>query len=100
MAELSKTAKASMVKAPKKEQAVETTEEAIRQIRMDRAGQLFIVRMDRIDKLLAAYDVATERATKAEADLQAIQFARLEGADEVSTLLGNSVEVVDATTQD
>ena len=56
MAELSKTAKASMVKSPKKETAVESNEEAIRQIRTDRAGKLFVTRMDRVDKLLAAYD--------------------------------------------
>lgn len=55
MAELSKTARASMGKTVK-EVHVETTEEAIRKIREYRAGGLHIGDMSRVDKLLAAYD--------------------------------------------
>ncbi len=54
MPELSKTAKASTVKAVK-EVVVETPEEAIRQIRWERQAHIW-PRTDRIDKLLAAYD--------------------------------------------
>lgn len=57
MAELSKTARASMGKQVKEVHA-ETTEEAIRQIRLNRAGGLFIGDMFRIDKLIKAYDEA------------------------------------------
>ena len=57
MAELSKTARASMGKATK-EVHVETTEEAIKAIRDNRAGGLHIGDMSRVDKLLAAYDEA------------------------------------------
>jgi len=56
MAELSKTAKASMIQETKKEVKIETEAEAIRQIRIDRLANLSILREDRIDKLLAAYD--------------------------------------------
>jgi hypothetical protein len=56
MAELSKTARASMGKVEKKEVVVESLEESIRQIRIDREAKLFVVRMDRIDNLLAAFD--------------------------------------------
>ena len=52
---VSKTAKASMGKQYK-EVHVETTEEAIHAIRVNRAGDLFIGDMSRVDKLLAAYD--------------------------------------------
>ena len=53
---VSKTAKASMIKQGK-EFHVETTEEAIRAIRVNReAGDLHIGDMSRVDKLLAAYD--------------------------------------------
>jgi hypothetical protein len=55
MTELSKTARASMGKQVK-ETTVETTEEAIRQIRLNRAGGLHIGDMSRVDKLLQAYD--------------------------------------------
>src|SRR5579863_1835471 len=57
MAELSKTARASMGKATK-EVHVETTEEAIKAIRDNRAGELHIGDMSRVDKLLQAYDKA------------------------------------------
>jgi len=55
MAELSKTARASLGKVSK-EVHVETTEEAIRAIRVNREASLFIGDMSRVDKLLAAYD--------------------------------------------
>ena len=54
---VSKTAKASMIKQGK-DFHVETTEEAIRAIRVNRAGDLHIGDMSRVDKLLAAYDEA------------------------------------------
>lgn len=56
MPELSKTARASMGKVEKKVKIEESTEEAIRQIRLDRQAKLAILREDRIDRLLAAYD--------------------------------------------
>jgi hypothetical protein len=46
-----------MVKTMPKEVSVETIEEAIKAIRNNRISDLFEVRMDRIDKLLAAYDL-------------------------------------------
>jgi hypothetical protein len=55
MAELSKTARASLGKQVK-EVHVETTEEAIKAIRDNRAAGLFVGDMSRVDKLLAAYD--------------------------------------------
>ena len=55
MAELSKTARASMGRSMK-EVHVETTEEAIKAIRDNRAGNLFIGDMSRVDKLLEAFD--------------------------------------------
>jgi hypothetical protein len=58
MAELSKTARASQIRETPKEVRVETTEEAIRQIRIDREAKLFVTRMDRIDKLLGAFEEA------------------------------------------
>lgn len=51
----SKTARASAVKVVK-EVHVETTEEAIKAIRDNRAAGLFIGDMSRVDKLLQAYD--------------------------------------------
>lgn len=57
MAEISKTAKASMGKQHK-EVHVETTEQAIHAIRVNRQGGLFIGDMSRVDKLLQAYDEA------------------------------------------
>lgn len=57
MTELSKTARASMGKQYK-EVHVETTEQAIRAIRINREAGLFIGDMSRVDKLLAAYDEA------------------------------------------
>lgn len=54
MAELSKTAKASMVKT-KKEAHVETPEESLRQLRLDLAAGLYIPG-HRIKVLLNAYD--------------------------------------------
>ncbi len=67
MAELSKTAKASMVQAPKEKKAEESTEEAIRQIRIERQAGIW-PSTSRIDKLLAAYDalVAVSRQPSAE----------------------------------
>jgi hypothetical protein len=53
--ELSKTAKASMVQVPKEKKAEESTEEAIRQIRIERQAGIW-PSTSRIDKLLAAYD--------------------------------------------
>ena len=55
MPELSKTAKASMGKQYK-EVHVETTEEAIHAIRVNRDGGLHIGDMSRVDKLLEAFD--------------------------------------------
>jgi hypothetical protein len=55
MTELSKTARASLGKQIK-EVHVETTEEAIKAIRVNREAGLFIGDMSRVDKLLAAYD--------------------------------------------
>jgi len=63
MTELSKTARASMGKQVK-ESHVETTEEAIRQIRLNRAGGLHIGDMSRVDKLLKAYDEALLRVER------------------------------------
>lgn len=57
MSELSKTARASMGKVVK-ETHVETTEEAIRALRINREAGLFIGDMSRVDKLLARYDEA------------------------------------------
>ena len=57
MAELSKTARASMGKQVK-EVHVETTEEAIQAIRNNRAAGLHIGDMSRVDALLKAYDEA------------------------------------------
>lgn len=64
MAEMSKTAKASMVKAPKEKKVEESTEEAIRQIRIDRQAGLAVLRFDRVDKLLAAYDAAIKQLSE------------------------------------
>lgn len=67
MAELSKTARASMGKQVK-EVHVETTEEAIKAIRVNREAGLFVGDMSRVDKLLAEYDrVLTELKTMAKA---------------------------------
>lgn len=55
MTELSKTARQSMGKAVK-EVHVETAEEAIHAIRVNRAASLFVGDMSRIDKLLEAFD--------------------------------------------
>lgn len=63
MAEVSKTARASMVQAPQEKRAEETTEEAIRQIRLERAAGIW-PSTSRIDKLLVAFD--RERAAVAE----------------------------------
>jgi hypothetical protein len=57
MAELSKTARASMGKQVK-EVHIETTEEAIRQLRLNREAGLHIGDMSRVDALLKAYDEA------------------------------------------
>ena len=54
MPELSKTARASQVKEVK-EKHVETTEEAIKALRLDREAHIW-PNTERIDKLLAAYD--------------------------------------------
>lgn len=53
----SKTARASQVRVVK-EVHVETTEEAIKAIRDNRAAGLFIGDMSRVDKLLQAHDAA------------------------------------------
>ncbi len=68
MSELNKTARASLGKV-KKEDRVETTEEAIKAIRDNRAAKLFIGDMSRVDKLLAAYDQAVK-----ELHLEKIKF--------------------------
>jgi hypothetical protein len=57
MAELSKTARQSMGKQTK-EVHTETPEEAIRQLRLNRAAGLHIGDMSRVDALLKAYDQA------------------------------------------
>lgn len=70
MAELSKTARASMGKQVK-EVHEESTEEAIRQIRLERAAGLW-PNCSRIDKLLAAYDklsAETKELAKASTEL-------------------------------
>lgn len=56
MTELSKTARASQVKEVK-EKHVETTEEAIRQLRLERVAHIW-PNPQRIDALLTAYDEA------------------------------------------
>jgi hypothetical protein len=55
--EISKTARASMGKQVK-EVHVETPEEAIRQLRLNREAGLHIGDMSRVDALLKAYDEA------------------------------------------
>jgi hypothetical protein len=73
MAELSKTARSSMGRVVK-EVHVETTEEAIHQIRLNRAAGLFIGDMSRVDKLLIAYDkVVAEAKILAEAGVELIK---------------------------
>lgn len=57
MPEISKTARASMGKQVK-EVHQETPEEAIRQLRLNRAAGLHIGDMSRVDALLKAYDEA------------------------------------------
>jgi len=52
---VSKTAKASAVKIARDPVKEESTEEAIWAIRLNRESGLFELRMDRVDKLLAAY---------------------------------------------
>lgn len=59
MAELSKTAKQSMVREVK-EVRVETPEESIRQLRLNLAAGLYVT-PDRIKVLLAAYDQVREQ---------------------------------------
>lgn len=75
MAELSKTARASMGKVVKEKKAEESVKEAIRQIRIDRQAGLFIVRMDRVDKLLAAYDEleADARLASEEPEVESVE---------------------------
>lgn len=67
MAELSKTAKASMVREVKKVK-VETPEESLRQLRLDLAAGLYVP-AHRIKLLLNLYDavIATQQAAQAEA---------------------------------
>ncbi len=55
MAEMSKTARASMGKVEKKEKVVETQEESIRQLRLNLDAGLYVT-PDRIRVLLTAYD--------------------------------------------
>ncbi len=55
MAEMSKTARASMGKVEKKEKVVETPEESIRQLRLNLDAGLYVT-PDRIRVLLTAYD--------------------------------------------
>lgn len=72
MAELSKTARASMGKVVK-EVKVETIDEAIKAIRDNRAAGLFIGDMSRIDKLLADRDALlklTDRLIKENDELK------------------------------
>jgi hypothetical protein len=59
MPEISKTARASMGKQTK-EVHVETPEEAIRQLRLNREAGLHIGDMSRVDALLKAYDTEKE----------------------------------------
>lgn len=71
MAEISKTARASMVRETAKEVKVETTEEAIRQIRLNLEAKLYII-PERIAKLLAAYDKL--KAESVELAKEAVKF--------------------------
>jgi hypothetical protein len=66
MPELSKTARASMGKQVK-EVHVETPEEAIRQLRLNREARLHIGDMSRVDALLKAYDEVKARLMSYEA---------------------------------
>ena len=68
MAELSKTARASMGRVLK-EVHVETAEEAIKAIRDNRAGDLFIGDMSRVDKLLTRYDEAVQEIVRLQFEL-------------------------------
>lgn len=101
MAELSKTAKASVVKAVK-EVYVETTEEAIQKIRNDRAGKLFVMNMDRVDKLLDAYDaLVTELKTinDSAAEVAKEMGATLSQLDEVRPVAERQLEEVIPATE-
>ena len=78
MTELSKTARASMGKAEKKEVVVETQEEAIRQLRLNLDAGLWVT-PDRIRALLTAYDklvlentVVSSKAGKLQSELDTI----------------------------
>lgn len=76
----SKTARASAVRVVKKVH-VETTEEAIKAIRDNRAAGLFVGDMSRVDKLLQAYDTAVAdikaRDTSAAAHTEMSKFLPL-----------------------
>lgn len=78
MPELSKTARASQVKEVK-EKHVETTEQAIAAIRLDREAHIW-PNCERIDKLLAAFDMLktayveqSQKLDAAEKDLTALK---------------------------
>lgn len=69
----SKTARASMVKEVKEKPKEESTEEAIRQLRLNLAAGLWVT-PDRIKALLAAYDkILAEAKVLAEAGVAMIQ---------------------------
>jgi hypothetical protein len=89
MAELSKTARASMGKAVK-EVHVETVEEAIRAIRLNRDAKGFIGDMSRIDRLLEAFDRERE-AVKLLAESTAALLKRAETAEATVTSLQDEV---------
>ena len=65
----SKTARASAVKVSK-EVRVETTEEAIHALRVNREAGLHIGDMSRVDKLLAEYDAVRQLLVASRAGLQ------------------------------
>ncbi len=74
MAELSKTARASMGRVVK-ETHIETTEEAIKAIQDNRIGGLFIGDMSRVDKLLAAYKAVKDLLEQREVQLAGVLTA-------------------------
>jgi 50S ribosomal subunit-associated GTPase HflX len=73
MAELSKTAKASMVKEVKQVKA-ETPEESLRQLRLNLDAGLFIT-TDRIRVLLSAYDRAESKVAELQNQLAEATYA-------------------------
>jgi hypothetical protein len=77
MSELSKTARASMGRQVK-EVHVETTEEAIKAIRDNRAAGLHIGDMSRVDKLLANRDEAVQEIVKLQFETGSLGLLRNE----------------------